>query len=88
MSREKTGVFGACCASATVGTMDTTKPNSHGANPPWAPTWFAPPLPADGKITTQVRFETPGTYVLRALADDGALTGGTNVTVVVTGPSS
>ena len=59
-----------------------------GANSPWAPIWFAPPLPADGKITTQVRFETPGTYVLRALADDGALTGGENVTIVVTNATS
>ncbi|HJU44968.1 MAG TPA: hypothetical protein VJ691_19225 [Vicinamibacterales bacterium] len=55
-----------------------------GANSPWAPIWFAPPLPADGKITTRVRFDAPGTYVLRALADDGALTGGENVTIVVT----
>ena len=59
-----------------------------GANSPWAPIWFAPPVPADGKITTQVSFESPGTYVLRALADDGALTGGENVTITVTTPSS
>ena len=55
-----------------------------GANSPWAPIWFAPPLSADGKITTQVRFEAPGTYVLRALADDGGLTAGEHVTIVVT----
>jgi hypothetical protein len=59
-----------------------------GANSPWAPIWFAPPVPADGKITTQVSFESPGTYVLRALADDGALTGGEIVTITVTTPSS
>ena len=59
-----------------------------GANSPWAPIWFAPPMPADGKITTQVRFEAPGTYVLRALADDGALTSGENVTIVVTRATS
>jgi hypothetical protein len=59
-----------------------------GANSPWAPIWFAPPVPADGKITTQVSFESPGTFVLRALADDGALTGGENVTITVTTPSS
>jgi hypothetical protein len=55
-----------------------------GANSPWAPIWFAPPLPADGMTTTQVRFDEPGTYVLRALADDGALTSGDTITIVVT----
>ncbi len=54
-----------------------------GADSPWAPIWFAPPLPADGKLTTQVTFAEPGTYVLRALADDGALTNGQNITVTV-----
>jgi hypothetical protein len=55
-----------------------------GANSPWAPIWFAPPLPADGVTTTQVRFDEPGTYVLRAVADDGALTSGDTITIVVT----
>jgi hypothetical protein len=55
-----------------------------GANSPWAPVWFAPPMPADGKVVVEVSFDEPGTYVLRALADDGALTGGENVTVTVT----
>jgi hypothetical protein len=55
-----------------------------GANSPWAPIWFAPPLPADGMTTTHVRFDEPGTYVLRAVADDGALTSGDNITIVVT----
>lgn len=59
-----------------------------GANSPWAPTWFAPPLPADGKITTRVQFNEPGTYVLRAVADDGALTGAESVTIVVKGPTN
>jgi hypothetical protein len=45
-------------------------------------------MPADGKVTTQVRFNAPGTYVLRALADDGALTGGENITIVVTSSTS
>jgi hypothetical protein len=30
-----------------------------------------------------VSFDTPGTYVLRCLADDGALTSGDEVTIVV-----
>jgi hypothetical protein len=54
-----------------------------GANSPWAPLWFAPPMPADGKISVEAVFDEPGTYVLRALADDGALTNGENVTVNV-----
>jgi hypothetical protein len=55
-----------------------------GANSPWAPIWFAPPLPADGKLAVDVVFDEPGTYVLRGLADDGALTTGENLTVTVT----
>jgi hypothetical protein len=54
-----------------------------GANSPWAPFWRPPAMPADGRITTTATFSQPGTYVLRALADDGALTGGTDITVVV-----
>lgn len=55
-----------------------------GANSPWAPLWIPPTMPADGRIPVKVTFTAPGTYVLRALADDGALTGGDNVTVTVT----
>lgn len=55
-----------------------------GANSPWAPIWAPPPMPADGRIVTKATFSEPGTYVLRALADDGALTGGENVTITVT----
>jgi hypothetical protein len=55
-----------------------------GANSPWAPIWVPPTMPADGRIPVKVTFAQPGTYVLRALADDGALTGGDNVTVTVT----
>ena len=44
-----------------------------GANSPWAPLWAPPPLPADGKLPVTVTFDTPGTYVLRCRADDGAL---------------
>ena len=55
-----------------------------GANSPWAPIWFAPPIPADNKIAVEVTFDEPGTYVLRALADDGSITTGENVTVTVT----
>jgi hypothetical protein len=55
-----------------------------GANSPWAPIWVAPEMPADGKITVKATFSQPGTYVLRGLADDGALTGYDEVTVNVT----
>jgi hypothetical protein len=54
-----------------------------GANSPWAPLWLAPDFPADGTLTVQATFSEPGTYVLRGLADDGALTGYDDVTVVV-----
>jgi hypothetical protein len=55
-----------------------------GANSPWAPIWAAPEMPADGRVPVTVSFSAPGTYVLRALADDGALTGGDDVTITVT----
>jgi len=55
-----------------------------GANSPWAPIWIAPPLPADGKVPVHVTFSQPGTYVLRCRADDGALVGDDEVTIVVT----
>lgn len=54
-----------------------------GANSPWAPVWVAPEMPADGKLTVQASFSEAGTYVLRSIADDGALTGYDEVTVVV-----
>ena len=54
-----------------------------GANSPWAPVWVAPPMPADGKVSAKVTFSQPGTYVIRGIADDGALTGNDEVTVTV-----
>jgi hypothetical protein len=55
-----------------------------GANSPWAPLWTAPRVPKDGKYTATVTFDTPGIYVLRARADDGALLGEDELAVVVT----
>ena len=55
-----------------------------GANSPWAPVWFAPPMPADGRVTTTATFDVPGTYVLRARADDGPATTDEDLTVTVT----
>ena len=66
---------------AQIKTWEDTR---SGANSPWAPIWVAPPAPADGRHTAQVTFSEPGTYVLRARADDGALTGDDDLTVTVT----
>ena len=55
-----------------------------GANSPWAPIWIPPAMPGDGRIPVKATFSEPGTYVLCALADDGALTGGDSVTITVT----
>jgi hypothetical protein len=54
-----------------------------GANSPWAPLWTPPEMPADGRVVVHATFSEPGTYVIRGLADDGALFGGDEVTVTV-----
>src|SRR5262245_33735295 len=54
-----------------------------GANSPWAPLWTPPEMPTDGRVVVHATFSEPGTYVLRGLADDGALFGGDEVTVTV-----
>ena len=54
-----------------------------GGNSPCAPHWRAPELPPDGRVTTTAWFNTPGEYVLRARADDGALTADQQVIIVV-----
>jgi len=41
-------------------------------------------MPKDGRVVVKATFDDPGTYVLRGLADDGALFGGDSVTVTVT----
>jgi hypothetical protein len=41
-----------------------------------------------GKATTTVRFSEPGTYIIRAVGDDGNLTSGTNMTVTVRAPDA
>jgi hypothetical protein len=53
-------------------------------NSPWSPPFTIPVPPADGKWVTQVTFQEPGTYVLRAVASDGSLFTYQNVTVTVT----
>ena len=54
------------------------------ANSPWSPPYIIPEPPPDGKWTTEVTFNEPGTYVLRAVASDGSLFTYQNVTVTVT----
>jgi hypothetical protein len=54
------------------------------ANSPWSPPYFIPEAPPDNRWTTQATFSEPGTYVLRAVASDGALFTYDNVTVTVT----
>ena len=55
------------------------------ANSPWAPFWIPPPIPEGDRWVTEVRFDQPGTYVLRGRADDGGLFSDVEVTVQVEG---
>ena len=64
--------------------VKTWEDTRAGANSPWAPLWQPPALPADNKWTAQAVFSEPGTYVLRARADDGALYTDEEITVTVT----
>jgi autonomous glycyl radical cofactor GrcA len=54
------------------------------ANSPWSPPFAIPLPPADGTWTAQASFAESGTYVLRAVASDGAIFTYENVTVTVT----
>jgi hypothetical protein len=54
------------------------------ANSPWSPPYFIPEPPPGNKWITEVTFKEPGTYVLRAVASDGAVFTYDNVTVTVT----
>ena len=53
------------------------------ANSPWGALWAPPPVPEDGNYTVTVTFDTPGTYVLWARADDGGLFHDAYITVNV-----
>jgi hypothetical protein len=53
-----------------IKTWQDTRPYT---NSPWSPRFLLPPAPPDGKWTSQVTFAEPGSYVLRAVASDGAL---------------
>ena len=54
------------------------------ANSPWSFPYLIPPVPEDGRFEPAVTFDEPGTYVLRALAGDGALTSSENLMITVT----
>jgi autonomous glycyl radical cofactor GrcA len=54
------------------------------ANSPWSPPYLIPEPPADNKWTVRATFQEPGTYILRAVASDGAIFTYDNVTVTVT----
>jgi len=58
------------------------------ANSPWSIRWNAPKIPEDGRWTSTVTFDEPGTYILRGRADDGGLYSDVEVTVEVTGAAT
>jgi len=64
--------------------MKTWTDSREWANSPWSPPWTIPEPPPNGQWETQVTFDEPGTYVLRAVASDGSLFTYENVTVTVT----
>lgn len=53
-------------------------------NSMWSPPYDIPLPPADGQWTADAVFSEPGTYVLRAIASDGAAFSYANITVTVT----
>ncbi len=63
--------------------VKTWEDTRSGGNSPWAPLWTRTPIPEDGVWRTTVTFDQPGTYILRARGDDGALYHDQDVTIVV-----
>jgi hypothetical protein len=57
--------------------------NREGANSPWAIGWKTPPIPPGNTWDVRAIFNTPGEYVLRCIAHDGAISVPESVTVVV-----
>jgi hypothetical protein len=55
-----------------------------GADSPWSAGWKTPPVPPGNRWIVRATFSEPGTYVLRALAHDGALIDYGAVSVSVT----
>ena len=67
---------------------EDTRPVSAGGNSNWSFGWEAPPAPAGNRWEATATFDEPGTYVLRAWADDGGLMAYDDITVVVTGDAA
>ena len=53
------------------------------ANSPWGALFLPPPIPEDGMYVVQMRFDTPGQYILWGRADDGGLYHDAYITVNV-----
>ena len=68
--------------------VKTWEDTRTGSNSPWAPLWTRPAVPEDGVWHTSVIFDMPGTYILRARGDDGALYHDQDITVVVSAVAS
>lgn len=68
--------------------VKTWEDTRNGANSPWAPNWNRPLVPEDGVWRTSVTFDEPGTYILRARGDDGALYHDQDIKVVVSAIAS
>ena len=65
--------------------IDVWEDLRDGGNSYWSPGWSAPPAPPDNRWEATATFDAPGTYLLRAWADDGALMAYEDITVTVTG---
>ena len=61
------------------------RPASEGGSSNWSFGWQVPPAPTDNRWEATATFDEPGTYVLRAWADDGGLMAYEDITVVVAG---
>ena len=64
------------------------RPASEGGNSSWSLGWKVPSAPPDDRWVSTATFDSPGTYVLRAWADDGGLMSYDDITVVVTGDAA
>jgi len=68
--------------------MKTWQDTRTYANSPWSPPYIIPPSPPDGRWVVRAIFDEPGTYVLRAYAEDMSLFSMHTLTVTVTGGTS
>ena len=67
---------------------EDTRPAAAGGNSNWSFGWEMPPVPPENRWESTATFDEPGTYVLRAWADDGGLMAYDDITVVVTGDAA